>query len=118
MTRDELLIAYAADKRDFSSADLRSANLRGANLRSADLRWISAQGAHWPVGWEIYSVYGIGTLRVIHYRPATDTVFAGCWTGNFAELEAKLPEVIEECDDPTRAKVEYDAMLVYFRALK
>jgi hypothetical protein len=45
MTRDELLTAYAAGRRDFTSANLSGANLRSANLRSADLRSANLSGA-------------------------------------------------------------------------
>jgi hypothetical protein len=84
----------------------------------AKLNWIAAQGATWPDGQEIYSVYGIGTLRVVHYRPRTDTVWAGCWTGDFAGLEAELPRVIDGCRGVDRARAEYGAMLMYFLALR
>lgn len=52
MTRNELLAAYAAGKRDFRSADLRDANLRGAylggaGLRGADLRDGPARSDGW-----------------------------------------------------------------------
>ncbi len=45
MTRDELLAAYAAGRRDFTDANLRGANLRGANLRGANLRGANLYGA-------------------------------------------------------------------------
>ena len=104
-------------KADLSEADLRWADLRWADLSEAKLNWITAQGAQWPWGQEIYSVYGIGTLRVVHYRPSTDTVWAGCWTGSLVGLEAELPRVISECVDSGLAKIEYDAMMAYFKAL-
>lgn len=104
-------------KADLSGADLRWADLRWADLSEAKLNWIAAQGAQWPLGQEIYSVYGIGTLRVVHYRPSTDTVWAGCWTGSLVGLETELPRVISECVNSDLAKIEYDAMMAYFKAL-
>jgi hypothetical protein len=51
MTKDELLTAYAAGKRDFRDAylygaDLRGADLRGANLYGADLRGADLRDAN------------------------------------------------------------------------
>ena len=45
MTRDELLAAYAAGKRNFRGADLGGADLAGAYLGGADLRWAYLGGA-------------------------------------------------------------------------
>jgi hypothetical protein len=44
--------------------------------------------------------------------------WAGCWTGDFAGLEAELPRVIDGCRGVDRARAEYGAMLMYFLALR
>ena len=45
MTRDELLSAYAAGKRDFRSVNLQGENLQGVNLQNANLRGANLRGA-------------------------------------------------------------------------
>jgi uncharacterized protein YjbI with pentapeptide repeats len=94
--------------------DLTDANLSTANVTGIQLHFARLQGTIWPIGKQVYSMYGIGTLRVLHYQPATDTVWAGCWDGSLEQLEGKIPQVART----QQARTEYGAALAYLRQIE
>jgi uncharacterized protein YjbI with pentapeptide repeats len=104
---------------DLFSANLRSANLRSADLRSADLFSADLRSANLEsanLDKRYISVTGVGSCgRQTLYCIEDDTVWCGCFRGTLEELKARVAETYK---DNNRYRVEYEAAIAFFEAVK
>ena len=110
---------------DLCSADLRGANLCGANLCSADLRGANLCGANLcganlcgaDLDDDIISLDRIGSpKRKITYNMTKNMVWCAYFKGTFEEWTRRIEDTYPYKNN--RYRKEYDAAVVYFKAIK